>query len=129
MEEVWNKFLISPIEFARYVDSFKSPWVRAYFDVGNVLLFGYSQDWIRTLGKRIVKVHLKDFKATPRASARSRGSSSTSARAMSRGRKSARRWPRSATSGTVTAELDEGDLDYLTDVRKRIDRLVLGIGA
>ena len=61
VEEVWNKFLLSPLEFARYVDEFKSPWVQAYFDVGNVVLYGYPQDWIRTLGKRIVKLHLKDF--------------------------------------------------------------------
>ena len=62
IEEVWNKFLLSPIEFARYVDEFDSPFVKAYFDVGNVVLFAYPQDWIRTLGPRIVKVHLKDFK-------------------------------------------------------------------
>jgi hexulose-6-phosphate isomerase len=62
VENVWNKFLLSPLEFARYVDEFASPWVRAYFDVGNVLLFGYPQDWIRTLGSRIMKVHLKDFR-------------------------------------------------------------------
>jgi hexulose-6-phosphate isomerase len=61
VEEVWNKFLLSPMEFAAYVDSFKSPWLRAYFDVGNVVLYGYPQDWIRTLGKRIVRVHVKDF--------------------------------------------------------------------
>jgi L-ribulose-5-phosphate 3-epimerase len=61
VEEVWNKFLLSPMEFAAYVDSFKSPWLKAYFDVGNVLLYGYPQDWIRTLGKRIVRVHIKDF--------------------------------------------------------------------
>ena len=62
VEEVWNKFLLSPLEFARYVDEFDSPWVKAYFDVGNVVLFAYPQDWIRTLGKRIVKLHLKDFR-------------------------------------------------------------------
>jgi hexulose-6-phosphate isomerase len=61
VEEVWNKFLLSPIEFARYVDEFESPWVRAYFDVGNVVFYGFPQDWIRTLGSRIVKLHLKDF--------------------------------------------------------------------
>src|SRR5579884_3180825 len=61
IEEVWNKFLLSPLEFARYVDEFKSPWIRAYFDVGNVKLYGYPQDWIRTLGPRIVKLHIKDF--------------------------------------------------------------------
>ena len=62
VEEVWNKFLLSPIEFARYVDEFESPWVKAYFDVGNVVFYGFPQDWIRTLGSRIVKLHLKDFK-------------------------------------------------------------------
>jgi hexulose-6-phosphate isomerase len=61
IEEVWNKFLLSPLEFARYVDEFASPWIRAYFDIGNVAIAGYPQDWIRTLGKRIVKLHVKDF--------------------------------------------------------------------
>ena len=61
IEEVWNKFLLSPLEFARYIDEFKTPWIRAYFDVGNVAINGYPQDWIRTLDKRIVKVHFKDF--------------------------------------------------------------------
>jgi L-ribulose-5-phosphate 3-epimerase len=61
LEEVWNKFLLSPIEFATYVDQFRSPSVRAYFDVGNVQLYAYPADWIRTLGNRIVKLHIKDF--------------------------------------------------------------------
>src|SRR5919205_135574 len=61
VEEVWNKFLLSPIEFARYVDELESPWLKAYFDVGNVVFYGYPHDWIRTLGPRIVRVHLKDF--------------------------------------------------------------------
>lgn len=62
VENVWNKFLLSPLEFARYVDEFNSPWVRAYFDLGNVILFGFSQDWVRTLGPRLIKIHVKDFK-------------------------------------------------------------------
>lgn len=61
LEEVWNKFLLSPMEFAAYIDRFQTPWIRAYFDVGNVQLYGYPADWIRTLGKRIVKLHIKDF--------------------------------------------------------------------
>jgi L-ribulose-5-phosphate 3-epimerase len=61
VEEVWNKFLLSPIEFARYVDEFAHPFLKAYFDVGNVLIWGYPQDWIRTLGQRIAKVHVKGF--------------------------------------------------------------------
>ncbi len=61
VENVWNKFLLSPMEFVQYVDSFESPWVRAYFDVGNILLYGFPHHWIRSLGKRIAKVHIKDF--------------------------------------------------------------------
>lgn len=61
IEEVWNKFLLSPIEFARYVDEFESPWVKAYFDVGNVVEFGYPQEWIRVLGPRIAKIHVKEY--------------------------------------------------------------------
>lgn len=62
VEDVWNKFLLSPKEFNEYVDSFKSPWVKAYFDVGNIVFYGYPQDWIRTLGNRIVRLHFKDFR-------------------------------------------------------------------
>src|SRR5437867_4507007 len=51
IEEVWNKFLLSPLEMAKYIDEFQSPWIKAWFDVGNVLLYGYPQDWIHTLGK------------------------------------------------------------------------------
>lgn len=126
VEEVWNKFLLSPLEFANYVDGFRSPWVKAYFDIGNVVIFGFPQDWIRTLGKRIVKVHLKDFKVT------SKGFSPFTADFVNLGEGDVD-WPevRKALaeigySGAVTAELDSGDLAYLTDVRKRIERLVLG---
>src|SRR2546423_13229515 len=62
IEEVWNKFLLRPLEMQRYITEFNSPWIKAWFDTGNVLLYGYPQDWIRTLGKSIVKLHVKDFK-------------------------------------------------------------------
>ena len=62
VEEVWNNFLLSPLEFNRYVDEFQSPWVKAYFDIGNIVKNGWPEDWIRTLGKRINRVHLKDYK-------------------------------------------------------------------
>ncbi|MBI4164632.1 MAG: sugar phosphate isomerase/epimerase [Acidobacteria bacterium] len=125
VEEVWNKFLLSPLEFARYVDEYESPWVRAYFDVGNVVISGYPQDWIRTLGRRIVKVHLKDFKM-------GKGWNPITANFVNLGEGDID-WPqvRAALAevdytGVVTAELAGGDLAYLTDVRKRIERLVLG---
>jgi L-ribulose-5-phosphate 3-epimerase len=63
VENVWNKFLLSPLEFARFLDEINSPFVGAYFDAGNVLLYGYPDQWIRILGDRIRRVHVKDFKA------------------------------------------------------------------
>ena len=51
----------APLEFARYIDEFESPWVGAYFDVGNVVEYGYPQEWIRELGKRILKIHIKEY--------------------------------------------------------------------
>lgn len=62
VENVWNKFLLSPMEIEAFVDQFKSPWVGAYFDVGNCMFIGYPADWIRVLGKRIKRVHFKDFR-------------------------------------------------------------------
>ena len=62
IENVWNKFLISPVEMRGFVDAVGSEYVKAYFDVGNVAVNGYPEHWIRMLGERIVKVHFKDFK-------------------------------------------------------------------
>ncbi len=120
IEEVWNKFLLSPLEMAQYIGEFHSPWVQAWFDVGNVVLYGYPQDWIRTLGKRIVKVHLKDFKRTENGYAWvNLGDGDVD-------------WPAVRQSfteigyaGSVIAELEQGDEAYLRDVSRRIDRLLL----
>lgn len=65
VENVWNNFLLSPLEFARYVDELNSPYVGVYFDVGNILKYGLPEHWIRILDHRIRKVHLKDFKVRP----------------------------------------------------------------
>jgi hexulose-6-phosphate isomerase len=127
VENVWNKFLTSPMEFASYVDQFNSPWVRAYFDVGNVALFGFSQDWIRTLGSRIVKVHFKDF----------------SFRRDPQMKKSVADWPNLwdgdlnwkeihaalkeiGYKGDATVELRGGDAAYLKDLAQRVDRILAG---
>jgi len=61
IENVWNQFLLSPLEAAAYVDSFKSPQVRWHFDVGNIVNTGFPEQWIRTLGPRIAKIHVKEF--------------------------------------------------------------------
>jgi hexulose-6-phosphate isomerase len=63
LENVWNKFLVSPLEMRNFIDEVGSDYVGAYFDVGNVMEDrGYPEDWIRILGERIKKVHLKDYR-------------------------------------------------------------------
>jgi len=62
VENVWNKFLLSPLEMREFIDNFNTSQVGVYFDVGNVLLTGYPDQWIRILGPRIKRVHIKDFK-------------------------------------------------------------------
>jgi L-ribulose-5-phosphate 3-epimerase len=61
IENVWNNFLLSPLEAARYVDQFNSPYVKFYFDCGNILFLGWPEQWIRILGERIAKVHIKEY--------------------------------------------------------------------
>lgn len=61
VENVWNQFLLSPLEAARFVDEIGSPWVGWHFDIGNVITFGWPEQWIRTLGKRILNLHIKEY--------------------------------------------------------------------
>lgn len=61
IEFVWNNFLLSPLEFARYIDEINSPMVKAYFDCGNVVRYGWPEQWIRILGKRLCKIHIKEY--------------------------------------------------------------------
>ncbi len=62
IENVWNKFLLSPLEFNDFIDSFNSPYVGAYFDVANVLTYGFPDQWIETLAHRVKRIHFKDFR-------------------------------------------------------------------
>lgn len=61
IENVWASFLIEPLTMARYIDEFDSPYVAAYFDVGNVMRWGWPQHWIEVLGKRVRKIHIKEY--------------------------------------------------------------------
>ncbi len=61
IENVWNNFLLSPLEMGRFIDEFESPWIGAHFDIGNVLRSGWPEQWIRILGKRINRLHFKEF--------------------------------------------------------------------
>ncbi len=121
IEEVWNKFLLSPLEMAKYISEFQSPWIQAWFDVGNVVLYGYPQDWIRTLGKGIAKVHLKDFKRKKDGYEWvNLGDGDVDWEAVREA------FRETGYSGSAICELDSGDEAYLRDVSRRVDRLVLG---
>jgi hexulose-6-phosphate isomerase len=121
IENVWNKFLLSPLEMARYVDEFQSPWIRAYFDVGNVAISGYPHDWIRTLGKRIVKVHIKDFAFRKRVAEFS---------ALLEGEIDFKAVHAALADigyqGTATVELAGGDAAYLKEVAVRFEKILAG---
>jgi hexulose-6-phosphate isomerase len=63
VENVWNKFLLSPLEMRSFIDNVGHPLVGVFFDVGNVIRYGYPDQWIRILGSRIKRIHLKDYKS------------------------------------------------------------------
>ena len=121
LENVGNRFLLSPLEFARYVDEFADPYVQAYFDIGNSLvLWSYPQDWILTLGPRIRKLHLKDYDQKKK-------------RFVLPGEGDVD-WPAVCSAlkdtgyrGFVTAELPGGDEKYLRDLARRMDKVFDGL--
>ena len=117
VEEVWNKFLLTARDFNQFIDQFESPMVQAYFDVGNIVHYGVPQHWIRQLGKRIVRVHLKDYVRQTRQFV-NLGEGDVN-------------WPavRGALAdigyaGPATLEIKGGDRSYLQDVSDRVDRLL-----
>lgn len=121
VEEVWNKFLLSPLEFCTYVDQFESPWVKAYFDVGNVVTYGYPEDWIRTLGKRIHRVHLKDFSRAEHAFSKQLYDGDVDWTAVRKA------FDEIGYTGWVTAEFGRGDDAWLQELSRRMT--LLGEGA
>ena len=61
IENVWNNFLLSPLEAARFIDQFKSKHIGWYMDIGNIIRYGWPEQWIETLGDRIIKIDIKDY--------------------------------------------------------------------
>ncbi|MFY8329178.1 sugar phosphate isomerase/epimerase family protein [Vagococcus carniphilus] len=123
VENVWNKFLYSPLEMRQFIDEINHPYVKVYFDAGNVLQFGFPDQWVRILGERIAKVHVKDFNT---AVGNINGFTTLLAGSLN--------WPRLMESlkeigytGPITAELSpyayEGD-QLARDTAKAIKRLV-----
>jgi hexulose-6-phosphate isomerase len=97
--------------------------VKAYFDVGNVVFYGYPQDWIRTLGRRIAKVHLKDFqldRPAGRFNWKNLGEGDIDWVEVRRA------FDEVGYDGYVTTEIAGGDAAYLKDVAARVDRFLAG---
>lgn len=124
-ENVWNMFLLSPLEFARYIDDFQSPWVGAYFDIGNVVNYGWPEQWIRTLGKRIVKLDIKEYSRKLRDE---KGPYAGFGAELGEGDCD---WPavlkaldEIGYTGWGTAEVAGGDRERLRDVSQRMDRIL-----
>lgn len=61
VENVWNNFLLSPLEARRYLDEIASPWVGWHLDLGNLLIYGWPEQWTRILGPRVLQLHIKEF--------------------------------------------------------------------
>ncbi|CAN5853860.1 sugar phosphate isomerase/epimerase [soil metagenome] len=127
LENVWNNFLLSPLEFARYIDEFESDKVGAYFDIGNVVRYGWPEQWVRILGDRIVKLDVKEYSRDREANEGLR-----TAFNVPLGEGSID-WPAVVAAlqeidyrGYATAEVRGGDADYLKNLAQRMDRC-LGI--
>jgi len=123
IENVWNNFLLSPIETARFVDELKSPMVGVYFDVGNVVRFGWPEQWITVLGERIKKLDIKEYS---RKLQNQKGPYAGFGVKIGDGDCD---WPAVmkalATirfSGWATAEVRGGDAARLKDISQRMDR-------
>ncbi len=122
-ENVWNNFLLSPLEFAQYIDEFESEHIGAYFDIGNVVRYGWPEQWIRVLGDRIVKLDVKEYS---REIQRNEGVWKGFRVPLGEGSVD---WPAVTAAlkeigyeGWATAEVAGGDAKYLTDLSGRMDR-------
>lgn len=125
IENVWATFLIEPLSMARYIDELDSPYVKAYFDVGNVVRWGWPQHWIEVLGERIVKIHIKEYNLKV---------------AMNEGMRKGFAFPLGEGSidwklvreeltridyrGWATAEVSGGDRQRLADISAQMDRVL-----
>lgn len=117
IENVWNGFLLSPLEFRRYIDEFESPWIGAYLDIGNMRKFGWPKHWIEILGTRIMKVDIKGYSIKKRFNV-----------GILEGDVN---WQDSMTAlkkvgydGWITAEVRGGKKDRLAAVAKELDAIL-----
>ena len=117
IEEVWNKFLLTARDFAQFIDEFEHPLIQAYVDVGNMVHYGVPQHWIRQVGQRIAKVHLKDYSRRTRQFV-NLGEGDVNWEEVRKALAEV------GYTGAATVELKGGDRPYLADVSRRVDRLL-----
>lgn len=125
IENVWATFLIDPVIMARYLDELDSPQVRSYFDIGNVVRWGWPQQWIEVLGQRIVKLHAKEYDLKI---AMNRGMAKAFDTSLGKGSID---WPRVRQAlkaidyhGWVTAEVRGGDRQRLAEIARQMDQVL-----
>jgi len=126
LENVWNNFLISPLEAKRFVDEINHPLIGWYFDIGNVLRYGWPEQWIKTLNSRIMKLHIKEYS---RELMNTKGLWEGFNVNLLEGDNN---WPvvMKAVSeinykgGWLTAEVSGGDRTRLKDVSERMDKII-----
>lgn len=118
-----DRFLLSPLECARYIDELRSAWVKASIDVGQAVVVGYPQDWIRTLGRRVTRLRLRDChvdRAHGRFEWKNIGDGNIDWQQV---RKSMSETP---YVSWVTVDLEPGDRAYLANVLARMDKFLAG---
>jgi len=125
IENVWNTFLIEPLTMARYIDELDSPYVKAYFDVGNVVRWGFPQHWIEVLGERIVKIHVKEYNLKV---AMSEGMSKGFDFPLGQGSidwdRVRKELKKIGYRGWATAEVNGGDRRRLAEISQQMDRVL-----
>jgi L-ribulose-5-phosphate 3-epimerase len=126
LENVWSNFLISPVEAKRFVDEINHPLVGWYFDVGNILRYGWPEHWIRTLNRRVMKLHAKEFS---REIMNSKGLREGFNVELLQGDCN---WPVvmqalrevNHTGGWLTAEVPGGDRNHLKKISEQMDQII-----
>jgi hexulose-6-phosphate isomerase len=126
LENVWNNFLISPVEARRFVDEINHPLVGWYFDVGNILRYGWPEHWIKTLNSRIIKLHIKEFS---RKIMNDEGLRKGFQANLLEGDNN---WPVvmqavreiNYTGGWIIAEVSGGDRNRLKNISERMDKII-----
>ena len=127
VENVWATFLIEPLTMARYIDELGSPWVKAYFDVGNVVRWGYPQHWIEVLGDRIEKIHIKEYSLkVAMKEGMSKGFDLPIGQGDINWTRVREELKKIGFHGWATAEVSGGDRQKLADISSQMDRVLYG---